>query len=147
MAKLGMEAALYLAASSGDTPPIDLTGLTVFNEVTDVTQSISNRMADVTTRANGGFLAEQPTLSEVAFSFTHIYDAEHTLLTALRTACLNKTPVDAAVISAATGNYEGLAGKFHVEGFEWGQALEEGQAIEITLKLYKFGAWLSGTHA
>lgn len=141
---LGMNAALYVRAATGDVP-VALVG-DLYEEVADVTLNTSSGLADVTTRKNSGWRSQCPTLRELSVDIESIYKGTNTELTALRTAYLTGALVDASILTAATGAYEGMVGRFGVTNFTLTQPLEEGQRFQITLTLKEFGAWITGTH-
>ena len=143
---LGLNAALYVAAATGETAPIVLTG-TLMEDVSDVTLNTSSGLADVTSRKNNGWRSQCATLRDLSIDITYKYKGADAQLTALRTAYFTSGLVDATILTAKTGAYEGLVGRFAVTSFGLGQPLEEGQEFTITLTLNEYGAWITGTHA
>ena len=142
---LGMTAALYVRAATGETPTTLVGDL--LDDVGDVTMNTSSGLADVTSRANSGWRSQCATLRDLSVDITYKYKGVDTQLTALRTAYFTSALVDASILTAKAGAYEGLVGRFAVTSFGLGQPLEEGQEFTISLTLNDFGAWITGTHS
>lgn len=140
----GLNAALYVRAAAGDVP-VALVG-DLFEEVADVNMDSVVALADVTTRKNKGWRSNCPTLKDMTVEITAMYKGGDAQLDLLRTAYYTGGLVDVAILTSATGAYEGPVARFTVSRFGMEQPLEEGQRFPISLTINEFGAWISGTH-
>ena len=79
-----------------------LVGSTVVDVAKSVTIDAETATADVTTRGNGGFKVEVPTLKTVKMSFELVYDAVNAAFAAIKAAYDAGTP-----LAMTAGDYSG----------------------------------------
>ncbi len=145
--KLGMNGKMYYLGSgtraSWGTPDADgihggaaPSGLTEMGNVRDVTLNLEEGEADVTTRANNGWRATEPTLKEGSVEFEMAYDPGDAGFTKVLGAWLNRTAVAMAILDADKDlvGTMGLWADFKVISFSKGEPLEEGQMVSVTIK-------------
>lgn len=134
---MGLDAVLQYNDGTYGTP--DWTPIT---NVKDLTLSLSTGIADVSTRAGNGWRQEQPTLKEAEITFQMIHDPSDEGFNVIRDAFLATDPdervvefwitdQDPVVDSGALGFRMAM----FVSQFDWGQELEEGQMIDVTLRV------------
>ena len=111
-------------------------GLTEMGNVRDVTLNLEEGEADVTTRANNGWRATEPTLKEGSVEFEMAYDTADAGFTKILGAWLNRTVIAMAILDADkdTVGTMGLWADFKVISFTKGEPLEEGQTVSVTIK-------------
>lgn len=145
--KLGMNGKMYYL-STGERAtwgPPDTDGihegpapanLTEMGNVRDVTLNLEEGEADVTTRANDGWRATEPTLKEGSIEFEMVYDPADAGFTKILSAWLNRTAIALAVLDAAQDvvGTMGLWADFKVLSFSKSEPLEEGQTVSVTVK-------------
>ena len=104
--------------------------------VRDVTLNLEEGEADVTTRANNGWRATEPTLKEASIEFEMVYDPGDTGFTKFLGAWLNRTVLAVAILDGAkdTVGTMGLWADFKVTSFTKSEPLEEGQTVSVTIK-------------
>jgi len=145
--QLGMNGKMYYLASGtratwgtansggiheGSAP----TGLTEMGNVRDVTLNLEEGEADVTTRANDGWRATEPTLKEGSIEFEMVYDPADAGFTKILGSWLQRTVIAFAILDAAKeiSGTMGLWADFKVISFSKSEALEEGQTVSVTIK-------------
>ncbi len=143
--KLGMNAAAYYAASS-TSAPTDASGMTLLDNITDVTCNFDKAEADITTRGNSGWRAKVTTVREATVDFEMIWDTEDAGFAAVRNAWLNDTTLAMAFLSevSSSSTSEGIVGDFSVKTFTKSESLEDAQKVSVSLVLTRFGAWYEG---
>lgn len=145
--KLGMNGKMYYLGTGSratwGTPNADgihegtaPAGLTEMGNVRDVTLNLEEGEADVTTRANNGWRATEPTLKEGSVEFEMAYDTADAGFTKILGAWLNRTVIAMAILDADkdTVGTMGLWADFKVISFTKGEPLEEGQTVSVTIK-------------
>ena len=142
--KLGMNGKLYRNTGTYGVP--------VWTEITnvkDLTLNLEKGEADVTTRANEGWRANQPTLKEASIEFDMVWDTDDDGFSAIQDAFFNDTTVEVAVMDGdiTDGTTEGLRATVGVSTFSRGEPLEEAMTVSVTLKpTYSAHApeWITG---
>ena len=81
---LGMNAKLYWAAAADPLPA--LAAMTEADTVRDVNVPLDSAMADITTRASGGFRSQTGTLKELKIEFEALVDPDDAFYVAVRDA-------------------------------------------------------------
>ncbi len=145
--KLGMNGKMYYLASGeratwGPADADDIhggaapSGLTELGNVRDVTLNLEEGEADVTTRANNGWRATEPTLKDGSVEFEMAYDPADAGFVRILGAWLKRTPVPMAILDAAKDvvGTMGLWADFKVISFSKSEPLEEGQMVSVTIK-------------
>jgi hypothetical protein len=104
--------------------------------VRDVTLNLEEGEADVTTRANNGWRATEPTLKEGSVEFEMVYDPGDMGFTKVLGAWLNRTALPMAILDGDQDEVGtmGLWADFKVISFSKSEPLEEGQMVSVTVK-------------
>lgn len=128
---LGLDCKLYRNTADYASP----TWVEVSN-ARDVTLTLEAGEADVTTRANGGWEAIVAALRKGAVEFEMIWNKSDAGFAAIRTAFLNRTSIDFAVMDGAiaTVGSEGLRATMAVIKFTRMEELAEAVKASVTLK-------------
>lgn len=121
---LGLNAKLYRGTAG-------TTASTLMNNVKDVSLSLEEGDADVTTRAANGWKMSVGTLKEASLEIGMLYDPENADFTAVQSAFLNHSPL-AFFVSDGQGN--GLDADFSITNFSIEQLLEEAISVSVTAK-------------
>ncbi len=102
----------------------------------DVTLNLEQGEADVTTRANNGWEATEPTLKKGSIEFEMIYDPADQGFTKVLAAWLSRTPIAMAALDGSkdVAGTMGMWADFKVISFTKSEALQEGQAVSVTVK-------------
>lgn len=133
--RLGLDGKLYVKDNSAGAaltnPP---SGYTELSNAKDVTLSLDHAEADLTTRANGGWRASEPTLKEGTIEFEMQWDTADAGFTIIKNAWFNKTLVGVGVFDGATSGSQGLLANCKVINFGRNEPLEEGMSVPVTLK-------------
>jgi len=110
--------------------------LTEMGNVRDVTLNLEEGEADVTTRANNGWRATEPTLKDGSIEFEMVYDPTDAGFSKILGAWLNRTVIPMAILDAAkdVAGTMGLWADFKVISFSKSEPLEEGQMVSVTVK-------------
>lgn len=110
--------------------------LTEMGNVRDVTLNLEEGEADVTTRANNGWRATEPTLKEGSIEFEMVYDPADAGFAKILGCWLNRTVIAVAILDAAkdVAGTMGLWADFKVISFSKSEPLEEGQMVSVTIK-------------
>ena len=129
--KLGLDAKLYRNTGTYAVP--------VWSEITnvrDLTLSLEEGEADVTTRANGGWRATAGTLKDASVEFEMVWDSADTEFQAIRDAFLNDTTIEMLVLDddVATPGSQGLRAEMRVASFSRSEELEEAIKVSVSLK-------------
>ncbi len=145
--KLGMNGKMYYLSSGeraswGSTDSDGIAngsapvGLTELTNVRDVTLNLEEGEADVTTRANNGWRATEPTLKEGSVEFEMAYDPADAGFVKILGAWLNRTLLPMAILDASkdVDGTMGLWADFKVISFSKSEPLEEGQMVSVTIK-------------
>jgi TP901-1 family phage major tail protein len=136
---LGMNAKIYQGTAGAE-----LATLTEMSNVKDVTLNMEAGEADITTRANDGWRGTAPTLRECTVEFEMVWKPGDTGFDAIRTAFLNATTLELAVLDQAreTDGAQGPKGSFSITNFSRNEALEEAITVSVTAKLAEFDEWV-----
>ena len=129
--QLGYERKLYRNAATDAAPNwVEVTN------AKDVSQDLQTGEADVTTRANAGWKALAPTLSEAEFTFEMIYDPTSDDFTAIRTAFFGKSSIQFAFANGDidTVGTEYLKVTCGVFKFAINEQNAEAVTVEVSLK-------------
>jgi len=129
--KLGMNGKLYRNTGTYEAPT-----WTEITNVKDLTLNLEKGEADVTTRANDGWRANQPTLKEASIEFDMVWDTEDAGFAAVQDAFFNDTTLEVAVMDGdiEEAGTEGLRATVGVSTFSRGEPLEEAMTVSVTLK-------------
>jgi hypothetical protein len=140
---LGMNAKLYYGATASPIPAI--TTLVEASNIMDLKIPGDTTVADITTRANGGYAAEVATLINLKLTFKMLWKPGDAFFTALLAAWQAKSTVHIAALdqAQATTGAQGPKGDFSVTNFTIDQPLKEGQTIDVTLSLSVFDTWFT----
>ena len=136
---LGMNAKLY--RNNGTfLAPASFTGVTCIEvkNIRDLTLNLDKATADVTTRGNNGWRATVGTLKDGSVEFDMIADPADANYVAFRTAWLNNTPIQCAVlsnklVSPPIPGSEGLCAVFSVNNMSRAEPLEGAQMSTVTM--------------
>lgn len=130
-AVLGFRCVMYLNGGTWTAPV-----WSAQSNVIDVKVGGEVDEADVSTRAGGGFTFSEPTLLKGGLDFNLVDDPNDTFLNSLRTAYLNRTALDLAVLNGAmnVSGTRGLRAEFKVFKFENGQPLKDKATFDVSLK-------------
>lgn len=71
------------------------------NNVRDIEWALDFTDVDISARVGGGYKMHEPALGDIAFSTEHLYDPADAQLDTLRTAALNRTAIDLAIMDGA----------------------------------------------
>ncbi|MCA9251278.1 MAG: hypothetical protein KDA54_09090 [Phycisphaerales bacterium] len=145
--KLGMNGKMYYLGTGtraswgtadsdgihGGAAPASLVEL---GNVRDVTLNLEEGEADVTTRANNGWRATEPTLKEGSVEFEMAYDPADTGFAKILGGWLNRIVIPMAILDGDESEVGtmGLWADFKVISFSKGEPLEEGQMVSVTVK-------------
>ena len=133
--KIGYQAKLYLGAVPlADVPSTgDWTELAI---VKDVTQNDEMGMAEVTTRANGGFVAEAPALRTVGVDVEIAWEPDDEGFEALRAAYAAREEIAVAIMDGdiTENGTTGVAGNFTVAKFGRSEPLADHITAALTLR-------------
>lgn len=135
-AQLGLNARFYI----GDTfdPATVPTTWNVTNNVKDLTLDLSKGTADVTTRANNGYVAVIGTLKDASLKFTSIWDDADAQFGVLSDAFFDNTQIWVQVLDKEEGlagtTATGLQAYMEVVGFVRNEQLTEGITVDFTLR-------------
>lgn len=123
------------------------TGGTLLTLAQDVNIDLSTDKADITTRANSGWMQEVPTLKKGTIKFKMLWKNGDANIAALRDAWLNGTEIFAAALDglAATSGSNGPAGNFTVTNFSRNEGLKEAITVEVELSASSFNGWVTAT--
>ncbi len=129
--QLGFERKLYRNSGTDAAPT-----WVEIPEVKDVKQSLKTGEADVTTRANAGWKALAPTLSEAEFTFQMISDPTNDNFAAVKTAFFAKAPIqfafaDGEITEAGTEYLKVTCGIF---GFDITEENESAVTVDVSIK-------------
>lgn len=129
--KLGMNAKLYRNTGTFATPVWNLVP-----NVRDLTLSLETGEADVTTRGNNGWRATMATLKDASVEFEMIWDTEDEDFTAIRTAFLNGSAIELAILDGlvSVAGSQGLRASFMITGFSRNEPLEEAITVSVSAK-------------
>lgn len=145
-AKLGLDGKIYYLSTGTRASWGTVTGgvaqapapsnLTVIEAVRDITLTIEAGEADVSTRGNDGWKAILATLKGASLEVKAIWDSADTALAAVLTAWLTNATIALAVLDGAkeTVGTQGFWADFMVLSVTKGEALEEGQTMDFTIK-------------
>ncbi len=123
--KLGFEGKLYYGAA----------GSLATNEMTnvrDITVSVENGEADVTTRASNGWKATAATLKSGSIEWEMIWEPGDAGFDAIKNAYFNNTAIALAALDGADG--EGLDADFSITKFSRSEPLEDAMKVSVTAK-------------
>lgn len=127
------------------------TAATEMKNIKDVTLTMENGEADITTRKADGWHVYAATLKDATIEFGMLYDPEDEDLKAVSAAYFGNTPL-ALFISDGDGN--GLDCDAMITQFNVEQPLEEGVSVSVTARPTDIGgtngrapAWKSATSA
>jgi predicted secreted protein len=98
----------------------------------DVKLNCEKASADVSTRATGKVRARKGTLKDFTLETSMIVDSADANYTAIRDAFFDDSIVGIQFYDEDGG--EGIEGDFEIFTFNHGQALEEGQMVDVTLQ-------------
>lgn len=143
--KLGLDGKLYRNTGNYATP--------VWNEipnVKDLSTNLDKALADVTTRANGGWRAEQPTLKTGTVEFGMVWDSTDEDVDYLGDSFFNNSTIEFAVMDGLvnTNTSQGLRATMGVQNFTRTENLEEAMMVNVSLKpAYSANApsWMTGS--
>ena len=129
---LGKNARLYYDTTGVATPT-----WTECVNVKDLTLNMEAGVADVTTRANGGYKAEVGTIKEVSVDFGMVYDNTDANWTAIHAAFIAQTTIGFAVVDGniVTAGTEGFYADFVITKFDIDESLEEAMTVAVTAKV------------
>ena len=138
---LGMEGKLYIGTAGAE-----LTAMTEFGNVKDVTTTLEKGDSDVTTRGNSGWRATVGTLKECTLEFEMQWSPGNTDFDAVLAGYLNNTLVEFAPLDrakdATSPGPNGPKGSFSITNFSRSEALEEAMKVSVTAKLAVFDEWI-----
>ena len=121
---LGMNCELY-RGTAGTTAD------TLMNNVTDVSVSMEQEEADVTTRGNNGYRATVGTLKNGTIEWSMIWDTSDADFAAIYAAYNTGAPI---ALFASDGDGSGLDADFAITNFSQEQSLTEAVTVSITAK-------------
>lgn len=141
-AQLGLNARLYIGSvftpATPPTPIDDDTQWNVTNNVRDCTLDLTKGTADVTTRANNGFIAIIGTLKDATLKFSSVWDDADAQFLVLSDAFMNNTQLWVLVldkeIDVSGTTQTGLRMWAEVVGFVRNEQLTEGITVDFSLK-------------
>lgn len=128
MATLGLDGKLYENTGSWGTPT-----WSEIENVKDLSLSMEKGLADVTSRANGGWRAQVGTLKEASVEWMMVYDVGDSDFTSLQTAFMNNTQKELAVMDGdiTTTGQQGLRLEAHIVSFSRDESLEAGMMTSV----------------
>jgi len=129
--KLGLDAKLYRNTGNYASPVwVEITN------VKNVTLNLETGEADVTTRANNGWRATEPTLKDASCDFEMNWDTTDAGFSAIQNAFFNKTAIELEIMDSdrTVALAEGLRATFKVSKFTKTEDLEQAQAVSVTVK-------------
>lgn len=129
---MGANGKLYRNTGTHGTP--------IWNEVPNVRDIEPNWEfgdADVSSRAGGGFRWHEPTLADIAFSVTMLYDPADLDYQAFLTAMTTRAELDLFVLdqSSGTAGSQGPRGRFKIYKFGRKEGLDGMMEVNIDFKL------------
>jgi len=125
---LGMDAKLYI----GDPGS---TAATEMSNVRDVTLNLEVASADVTTRGDGGWRVNVPTLRDASLTFQMVWDPEDANFVKVRNAYLPGTDTDAvAFLVLDKEGGQGFDADFMIESFTRNEELENAVMADVTAR-------------
>ena len=138
-AQLGLNARLYIGdVFTPGTAPADASEWNVTNNVRDCTLDLTKGTADVTTRANNGFVAIIGTLKDATLKFTSVWNDADAQFLVLSDAFMDNTQLWALVLDKELGvagtTATGLMAWMEVVGFVRNEQLTEGITVDFSLK-------------
>jgi hypothetical protein len=121
--------------SEGFTSGAAPSNLSEVGNVRDLDMPMTKTLADITTRANNGWIAQVGTLKNGDVTFQMMYDSTDTHFVALWAAFINDSTVALAVLDGdkATTGTRGFWADFIVSTFGKTENLVEGQMVDVTL--------------
>lgn len=142
---LGLSAKLYRNTGTYGSPTWN-----EIDQVKDVTLTMTNNEADVTTRAGGGFVLTLPTTTAIEVSFQMLSKTGDQDLDAIRTAFFAKTDLEFAVMSGPVTDTDSRGVRFtgRVYSFTRNEAIGDAQLFDVTIKpapATNAPAWFSGS--
>lgn len=129
--KLAEDAKIYINGGTYGSPTWQL-----ICNVKDLTLSMENGEADVTTRCGAGFREYVPSLTDVTVDFQMIYDPSDARWEDLRAAFFDKTTEEFLVLdgAVATSGSEGLRFHAFVRSFTRNETLGEAIMSDVSLR-------------
>lgn len=114
----------------------------VWDEITlvkDLTLNVTKDVADVTTRASGGWKEFVDGLKDASVEFSTLWDTANADFTAIQTAFLGNTALEFAIMDGpiATPTQQGLRATMLVENFTRNEVLGEALMVDCTLRPVK----------
>lgn len=138
-AQLGLNAKLYIGTSyAAATIPSEPAGWVEMSNVKDVVLDLTKSTADVTTRANNGFVAVIGTLKDATLKFSSVFVDSDTTLGVLIAAFMANTQVWGQVMDKAKAvagtTSTGLRAFFEIVGFTRNEQLTEAIMLDFSLR-------------
>lgn len=128
---LGADAKLYTHATASTA----LGSLELVTGVQDVTVSMDKEVEDITTRGNGGWSAEAPTVKTLTLSFTLVFKPSDTKAAELRTAFISNTTMAFAALSGASDAAGSEGPRFDGQVTKWERQEPVKGALKVNVEV------------
>lgn len=129
--RLGLDAKLYRNTGTYNSPNWE-----EMPNARDVTLSLEDGEADVTTRGNDGWRATAGTLKDASIEFQSIWDTDDEGFTALQEAFFTRGTIEILALDGdvTAPGVQGLRATMRVATFTRNEALEEAITVDVSLK-------------
>lgn len=129
--KVGLEGAVYINTGTFGAPTWLLIDLTK-----DATVTLEKSLADLSSRASGGWRWKKAALKDFKVDLTMVYDDTDTAQAAIAAAFLSDATVDLQILDATIAlSGAGFRGQFEVASYNKSEALEDGQMLDCSFEL------------
>jgi len=129
--KVGLEGVAYINEGTFGSPSWAVIELTK-----DAAMNLEKTLADLSSRASGGWRWKKSALKDFKLDLQMVYDGADTAQALIAAAFLADTTVDLMILDDAVGSGgSGFRAQFEVASYNKSEPLEEGQMLDCSFEL------------